>query len=191
MFMADDARIIFPAGRWVEKTPNSDMIHLAPRLEKDVAEQPVHLHEAPVSRKSPIAELRKFPKYDFERNCQGVEHWPWRRGIAVRGRSCRSAIEIDQDYLSTKPEEVASALREFLDLTEMEGKRLGQALKNDRPERTSELTDHHVDLDGMRWTEPQIEEFKRTCLKWMDAFGYSTDGAYFKPGSENQRLVLV
>lgn len=111
--------------------------------------------------------------------------------LGVRSQLAGSAIEIDQDYLSAKPDEVASALRSFLGLTEVEARRLGQALGNNRPERTSELSDRHVDLDAMSWTEPQLNEFKRSCLKWMDAFGYSTDGTYFKIGSENQRLVLV
>ena len=111
--------------------------------------------------------------------------------LQVRSQLAGGAIEIDQDYLSAKPEEVASALRSFLGLTEVEARRFGQALGNNRPERTSELSDRHFDLDAMNWTEMQVNEFKRTCLKCMDAFGYSTEGTYFKPGSENQGLVLV
>ena len=180
---------IFPPGRWVEKTPNSNMIHLAPRL-RNIWPNSRFIFMKRRFLENLQSRMRKFPNYDFERNCQewSTAMAAWHR---VRSYLAGSALEIDQDYLSTKPEEVASALHEFLDLTEMEDRRLGQALRSDRPERTSESTDHYVDLAGMGWTEPQIEEFKRTCLKWMDAFGYSTDGAYFKLGSENQRLVLV
>ena len=40
----------------------------------------------------------------------------------------------------------------------------------------------------MNWTETQVDEFKRTCPKCMDAFGYSIEGTYFKPGSEIKDL---
>jgi Sulfotransferase family len=188
MFLAmmDD---LFPASRWVEKTPNSDMIHLAPRL-KEIWPNSRFIFMKRRFLENLQSRLRKFPKYDFVQN--GSE---WALAMAAwlgaRPQLAGNAIEIDQHYLSTEPEAVASALGEFLDLTELQAKRLGQALKNDRPERTSELSDQLFDLESLRWTEPQIEEFERTCLKWMDAFGYSTDKAYFKPGNEGQKLVFI
>lgn len=180
---------MFPSGSWVEKTPNSNMIYLAPRL-RNIWPNSRFIFMKRRFLENLQSRIRKFPNYDFGRNCHewSIAMAAWYR---VRSYLAGSALEIDQDYLSNKPEEVASALCGFLGLAEMQGKRLGQALRSDRPERTSELTDHRVDLAGMGWTEPQIEEFERTCSKWMDAFGYSTDGAYFKPGSENQGLVLV
>lgn len=182
-------RDIFPAGRWIEKTPNSNMIHLAPRFKK-IWPKSRFIFMKRRFLENLQSRVRKFPKYDFERNSgewsQAMAAW-----LGARPHLTGSAIEIDQDYLSNKPEEVALALRGFLNISEVEANRLGQALKNDRPERTSELTEQRVDLAGMGWTELQHEEFKRTCLKWMDAFGYSTDAAYFKPGCETQRLVLV
>lgn len=182
-------RDMFPAGRWVEKTPNSDMIYLAPRFKK-IWPKSRFIFMKRRFFENLQSRVRKFPSYGFDRNCgewsQAMAAW-----LGVRSQLAGSAIEIDQDYLSAKPDEVASALRSFLGLTEVEARRLGQALGNNRPERTSELSDRHVDLDAMSWTEPQLNEFKRSCLKWMDAFGYSTDGTYFKIGSENQRLVLV
>jgi hypothetical protein len=180
---------IFKGGRWVEKTPNSNMIHLAPRLKK----------MWPKSRfifmkrrffENLQSRIRKFPNYDFERNCN-----EWSQAMAawssVRSKLTRAAIEVDQDYLSEQPKEVALALRNFLSIPEIEAKRLGQALENDRPERTSELTDRRVDQKGMRWTEVQIAKFEENCLKWMDAYGYSTDRSYFKPGFEFEKLVVL
>jgi len=111
----------------------------------------------------------------------------WHR---VRSNLARSAVEIDQRYLSAKPEEAAFALRDFLNMTDLETKRLAQALSNDRPERSSALIDQPVDLESMQWGPAETQEFKLTCLQWMDAFGYSTDATYFKPGSENQKFVL-
>lgn len=180
---------IFPSGRWVEKTPNSNMIHLAPRL-REIWPNSRFIFMKRRFLENLQSRTRKFPSYDFETNCR-----EWSTAMAawynVRSHLGGIAIEIDQDYLSNRPMEVASALRDFLNIPEAEGKRLGQALRTDRPERTSELNGYHVDLENLRWTESQIDEFKRTCLKWMDAFGYSTNATYFKPGFESQGLVLL
>jgi Sulfotransferase family len=182
-------RRMFSEGRWVEKTPNSDMIYLAPRL-KQMWPKSRFIFMKRRFLENLQSRLRKFPMYDFEKNAS-----EWTQAMAawmdVRSHLAGSAIEIDQDYLSRKPAEVAVALRDFLQLTEAEAARLGQALKNNRPERTSDLADTYIDLESLRWTQPQIDEFKRTCLRWMDVFGYSTDATYFKPGFEGQKLVIV
>ena len=132
-------RDMFPPGRWVEKTPNSDMIYLAPRFKK-IWPKSRFIFMKRRFFENLQSRLRKFPSYSFERNCgewsQAMAAW-----LQVRPQLGGGAIEIDQDYLSAKPEGVASALRSFLGLTEVEARRFGQVLGNNRPERTSELSD--------------------------------------------------
>jgi len=68
----------------------------------------------------------------------------------VRSNLAGSAVEIDQRYLSAEPEEVALAMRDFLNITDLDTKRLAQALRNDRLERSSALIDQPVGLESMQ-----------------------------------------
>jgi hypothetical protein len=43
----------------------------------------------------------------------------------------------------------------------------------------------------MGWPPEAHRDFKRLCAELMDAYGYSTDGDYYRPGSEANGFVLV
>lgn len=174
--------------RWVEKTPNSDMISLAPRFRRIWPKSRFIFMKRRFLEYSQ-SRSRKFAGSTFSESCE-----EWKRSMAtwaiVRPKLEGVGLELDQHYLSAAPDAVAASIKEFLDLTEVEASNLTQAFRHDRPEQTTNPTEVS-DLDHMQWTESQIDEFKRICLEWMGAFGYSSDATYFKPGSEHQQLVLI
>ena len=175
--------------RWVEKTPNADMISLAPRLKRIWPKSRFIFMKRRFFEYS-LSRARKFAKSNFLESCMEWKHCmaTWTK---VRSSLKGDGLEIDQHYLSEAPEQVASTIMEFLGLSETEAKGLAEAFRLDRPERTSGPTDSRVDLESMKWDAAELLEFKQTCQRWMNEFGYSSDVTYFQPGFEDQKLVRV
>ena len=182
-------RAVFPEASWIDKTPNSDMIHLAPRF----------LGIWPNSRfifmkrrflENAASRAVKFPSYDFSQNC-----WEWNNVMTgwfkVRSQLQGAAIEIDQRYLKDHPNEVAAAVQGLLHLTDTEQERLGQAFRYDYPERTSTSRQADMDISSMGWQQAQIQDFERACAETMAVYGYSTDSKYYRPGDEANGLVWI
>ena len=182
-------RKIFPDGHWVDKTPNSNMIHLAPRL----------LQIWPNSRfifmkrrflENAASRTVKFPEQGFAHHCR---EWNWAMTAwkDVRDQLKGAAIEIDQRFLLARPGQVSKAVKTLLGLSDVQAARVKQALQYDHPERTSDKLASDIDIEKMGWQPEQMQWFLQTCAETMTAFGYSTDAGYFLPGSEANGLVRV
>jgi hypothetical protein len=181
--------MLFPNGDWIDKTPNSNMVHLAPRFRR-MWPNARFIFMKRRFLENAASRSRKFPHYDFGRNCHewstAMEAWR-----SVRGELRGVAAEVDQRFFSEQPEATAGALREMLGLTNIEAVHLGQAFRHDRPERTSDADTGNCDISLMGWPPEAHRDFKRLCAELMDAYGYSTDGDYYRPGSEANGFVLV
>jgi hypothetical protein len=182
-------KAVFPDGSWVDKTPNSNMIHLAPRF----------LRIWPNSRfvfmkrrflENAASRAVKFPEYDFSRNCR---EWSevmtaWQ---SVKSQLQGAAIEVDQNFLKDRPNDVARALRNLLRLTSVEETHLAQAFKYDFPERTSAARPAHLSLTDMGWDDQRTKDFQELCAPVMETYGYSTSSDYYLPGRESAGLVWI
>lgn len=182
-------RRLYPTSRWIDKTPNSDMVHLAPRFKK-IWPQSRFIFMRRRFLENAVSRSRKFPDHEFERAArewgETMEAW-----LQVRSQLRGAAVEIDQKFLRNEPELVGQRLAEFLSLTDAEEALLSQALRYDQPERTSPLRKEGYDLSQMGWGDTEQGYFAQYCAKLMPAFGYSTDGSYYLPGFENNGFVCV
>ncbi len=182
-------RRIFPSGSWIDKTPNSNMIYLAPRFREIW----------PNSRF--IFMKRRFLENVASRNVkfpgQGFEHHSgeWNRvmtaWLGVRDQLKGAAIEIDQRFLLESPDQASKAIKTLLGLTDVEATRIHQAFQYDHPERTSNKRAADLDIGKMGWQEEQMQCFRQTCAETMALFGYSTNSDYYLPGQGGNGLVLV
>jgi hypothetical protein len=187
--LIDLAPRLFSDSRWIDKTPNSDMVYLAPRLKK-IWPNSRFIFMRRRFLENAASRARKFPEYEFERNARewgrAMEAW-----LQVRSQLHGSAIEIDQKFLSEEPELVGDRVARFLSLTKIEEGRLTQALRYDMPERTSPNRPVDYDLSQMGWGDVENGYFAQYCEKPMRVFGYSTGTSYYLPSFEANGFVYV
>ncbi|HWB51432.1 MAG TPA: sulfotransferase [Stellaceae bacterium] len=182
-------RRLYPTGRWIDKTPNSDMVHLAPRFKK-IWPQARFIFMRRRFLENAVSRSRKFPHHSFERTArewaQAMDGW-----LQVRDHLRGAAVEIDQKFLSEQPEIVSQRLAPFLSLTAVEEARLSQALRYDRPERTSAIHQEDCDLSQMGWGEHERGYFAQYCEKLLSAYGYSIDASYYLPDFDKSGFVYA
>jgi len=180
-------RQLFGNGHWVEKTPNANAIRLAPRFRR-IWPNARFIFMRRRALENLASRARKFPLYEFTRNCQ-----EWRNAmqawLSARIRLRGAAIEIDQLYLARHPDRVAEALHGLLGLDAEETRLLARVLAEMRPEQTASSIDEVLDLTAMSWPAALIDEFNRVCRPVMDQFGYTIDRSYHR--DEDGGLVLI
>ncbi len=185
----DLARQLFSHGHWVDKTPNSDAIYLAPRF-RELWPSARFIFMRRRALENLASRARKFPEYNFAKNCQewkdAMQAW-----LSVRDQLHGAAIEVDQMYLSRHPQDVADQMRVFLGLSEVETRVIAQAFAHDRPQRTAASVDDVLDLATIGWSEPWVAEFEKTCRPLMDAYGYTSDASYHRDGIDGGGLVVI
>ena len=185
----DMIRRLLGEGYWVDKTPNSDSIYLAPRfLELWPNARFIFMRRRALENLA--SRSRKFPEYNFAKNCQewkdAMQAW-----LSVRDQLHGAAIEVDQMYLSHHPQEVADQLRSFLGLSDVETRVVTQAFAHDRPQRTAATVDDVMELAAMGWNDGWMAEFERVCRPVMDAYGYTADASYHRDGIDGGGLVVL
>jgi len=185
----DLARRLFPSSRWIDKTPNSDMVYLAPRFKK------IWPHSRFIFMRrrfleNAMSRSRKFPEHEFER---AAKEWSAAMGAwaEVRSQLGGVAVEIDQKFLSEEPEVVSKRLAQFLSLTKREETLLSQALRYDHPQRTSPTRKEVCDISQMGWDEVEHNYFEKHCAEIMQTFGYSKNSSYYLSGSTADGFVYV
>jgi hypothetical protein len=164
------ARELFPKGLWLDKTPNTNMIHLAPRF----------LHIWPNAKfvfmkrrgiENVASRLRKF-EYNFARNCRewaaAMEAW-----LAVRDQLAGSSLELDQATAAREPELAAMRLAELISLSDTEQRRIGQVLASERVQQTGDAAAVAKPLLDMGWRADWVEAFREICGPMMCAFSYT------------------
>jgi Sulfotransferase family len=183
------ARRLFPKGMWIDKTPNSDMIHLAPRFRR-IWPNSRFIFMKRRCLENAASRAAKFPSTAFAHHCrewsQVMSAW-----LTVKNELRGAAIEIDQKFLKENPDATASAIQQLLNLTDVEAARLCQALKFDHPQRTSSNQGSTMEISKMGWGLTELLDFEEICGRAMASFGYSTDKNYYTPGFKESRLMSV
>jgi hypothetical protein len=182
------AQQLFPAGRWVEKTPIWENIVLAPRFRRIWPNARFIF-----MRRRPLENLRsrarKFPSFDFVPCCK-----EWRNmmqaWIDVRSNLRGAALEIDQLTLARHPERVANAVQTLLGLDADATDQVTRTLSRTRVEQTGDSIDEVLDLAATGWSAAQIEELKNVCGPMMEQFGYTIDRSYYRD-SDDSGLVVI
>ena len=182
-------RKLYPSGVWLDKTPNPNMIFLAP----------IFLRIWPNSRfifmkRRPVENIAsrmiKFPSINFSEHCK-----EWHRTMSawleIRPQLPGAAIEIDQQFLDKQPKVAAIALQKFLSLTDEQTLHLEQAFEFDHPERTSISTKDALILNEMGWSADKLQFFNEMCTSLMPQYGYGQGVEYFARGIEYDGLIWL
>jgi len=182
-------RNLYPEGSWLDKTPNPNMIFLAPSFRRIWPNSRfIFMKRRPIENLA--SRLIKFPEKNFVDHCK-----EWRLAMSawleIRSQLVGSAIEIDQFFLHQHPAKAAGALKIFLTLTDEQTLRLRQAFEFDRPERTAATRAKAPSLGETGWSEDQVQFFTEICSPLMLEYGYGQGAEYFEPGAENNGLVWV
>jgi hypothetical protein len=187
--LIEAVRELFPTSRWIDKTPNSDMVHLATRFRK-IWPRSRFIFMRRRFIENAASRSRKFPEHDFGRSARewgnAMDGW-----LQIRSQLHGCAVEIDQKFLGEEPELVASRLRPFLSLSDTEEARFAQALRYDLPERTSASHRECHDIEEMGWDETERRCFSQYCERPMTAFGYSTTPSYYLSGFEADGFIYL
>jgi hypothetical protein len=182
-------RALFPKGRWLDKTPRPAMIVAAPLLRR-VWPEARFIFMKRRGIENIISRMTKFPTVSFEDHCHDwartMESW-----MTVRDSLKGVAIEIDQLFLATRPEDAARGVADLLGLLPAELSGLAQDLRLDHPERTAEHFGSVTTFNLSPWSAEQRDAFMRICGRTMDFYGYSMDDKYYLPGHDGLGLSLV
>ena len=182
------ARLTFPEGRWLDKTPRSGMIAAAPSL-RTIWPNARFIYMRRRAVENLESRLRKFPGLDFEAHCRewalSIRNWH-----AVARLLSGSAMEIDQIYMAAYPEKVAAAVCNFLELPERSVPRVSAALSVDQPERTAAAFGSVTDISSLTWSSHKLETFRAICGPAMRMAGYGNDMTYFLDGAATNGIVM-
>jgi hypothetical protein len=170
-------RELYPSGRWIDKTPTSDMIRLAPIL-KEIFPNGKFIFMRRRAIENILSRQRKFPEVSLATHCadwaQVMSAW-----LEVRDRLGAAAIEMDQLAAAAQPDKTSATLIDFLGLPKINGRRFAEALKFDRPETTSDAFASVHDLLSLDWTMADKGTLLSVCGDLMREYGYSLDRTYF------------
>jgi hypothetical protein len=170
-------RLAFPSGRWLDKSPKSQMALSAP-LFQEIWPQAKFVFMKRRAIENVASRLRKFPNVSFARHCQDWTDMmvAWRHTRDALGSS---GLEIEQLCVALDPASVVQKIAEFLDMPPAATRRFAEILAAERPERTAPIFAATLDLDDVRWSDSQKEQFNQICMNEMQAFGYSLDRSYY------------
>lgn len=165
----DAARQLFPLGLWLDKTPYTNMIHLAPRF-RQIWPNARFIFMKRRGVDNVLSRLRKWDG-DFPRHCRdwagAMQAW-----LSVRDGLRGASLELDQLTLAHEPERGASEVATLLGLSDVEQARMAQALARERPQRTGENVGETVALKDTGWSAEWMLMFREMCGPMMAAFAY-------------------
>jgi hypothetical protein len=175
--LIETARETYKTGYWVDKTPRTSMIAVAPLL-REIWPNARFIYMRRRALENIDSRLRKFPGLDFEAQCRewalSIQNW-----YAIADELAGTAIEIDQVFMAASPGKVATTVGEFLGLSGPALARMTQALEFDQPERTAASFGAVADLDTLGWPERYVEMFHEICGPAMLQAGYADGPTYF------------
>jgi len=184
----DMMRATVPSPYWFDKTPNHNMIQMAPHF---LAMWPNAKFVFLKRRAFEFLESRrrKFPDLSFEENCRAwaVAMQSW---AAVRDQLDGRAMEIDQLYLAMEPETVARQVADFLELDSAQAQSFLDRLRDGRPQLTGASPAAVLHADALEWSAPERATFDQVCAPLMERFGYATDTSYRVPGDAHRWLEV-
>jgi len=157
--------------RWVDKTPEHEMVRDLPvLLELFPAARVVFARRRGIE--NVLSRQRKFPRIPFTDHC-----WGWAATMAawlrVRDALGDRALEVEQRTLSERPGAVLEDLVAFLGLGPESERSMVVALEGRRPEASrGSVDDWPVELEATPWSPEQRAAFQEICGPMMAAFGY-------------------
>ena len=157
--------------QWLDKTGDAVMLRTLPVLHQIWPKSKV-IFAKRRGIENIASRLRKFPNLKFELHCERwaetMETW-----LNLRDELSQPWIEVDQNDIRTKPNDVASALGDLLLLSSQQVQSVQAIFENRRPQKTSQRLDHQpIGLEEVEWTEDEKTQFKSICGPMMQAFGY-------------------
>jgi hypothetical protein len=183
------AQDCYPKEYWVEKTPNSDAVYLAPRFRK-IWPRAKFIFMKRRGIENVKSRQTKFPGIDFSSHCMD---WAsvmtaWR---LVREQLHGCAMEIDQLYLAQQPRAAGARVGHFLGLDESEIDRLGQFFGSERPQRTGADISSIVEPTAIDWDITMWSTFKEICTESMHAFNYGFESDYYQGRVSDEMVKLI
>ncbi|MGO9593466.1 MAG: sulfotransferase [Steroidobacteraceae bacterium] len=174
---------------WVEKTPNSDAVYLAPRFRK-IWPRARFIFMKRRGIENVKSRQTKFPGVDFALHCKdwasAMTAW---RLVREQLRGC--AIEVDLLHLAQQPRAAGAQLGRFLGLDESEIDSVGQFFSSERPQRTGASLSCVVDPAEIDWDAAMWNTFKENCAESMHAFKYGFGSDYFQDGASDEMVKFT
>jgi hypothetical protein len=174
---------------WVEKTPNSDSIHLAPRFHR-IWPNAKFIFMKRRGIENILSRQIKFPGRSFKTHCN-----EWTSAMTawclVREQLSGSAIEVDQIYLAQHPKDAGARLGRFLGLDQQEIDRVSQFFSSERPQRTGANGAAAVNPAEVGWDAGMWKSFEIVCGESMHAFHYGFGREYFESAAFEEMVKLA
>jgi len=163
------ARLLFPTGRWLDKTPSVNMVFLAPRFRR-IWPNARFVFMKRRAVENVASRMRKF-EFDFAHNCREwatvMEAW-----LSVHERLEGAALELDQLDIARAPDQSAERLAGLLGLSTTARGRVAQLLRSERPQQTGAAIEEERGLEAMGWRPDWVSAFRELCGPMMAAYGY-------------------
>jgi hypothetical protein len=163
------ARLLFPTGRWLDKTPSTNMVFLAPRFRR-IWPNARFVFMKRRAVENIASRMRKFD-FDFAHNCREwatiMEAW-----LSVREQLAGAALELDQLDIARAPDQSTELLAGLLGLSATEQGRVAQMLRSERPQQTGAAIEDERGLEKMGWRPDWVSAFRELCGPMMAAYGY-------------------
>ena len=174
---------------WVEKTPNSQSVLLAPRY-RIIWPNARFIFMKRRGIENIRSRQAKFPSIQFADHCHD---WvsvmsAWR---AVRDRLGGCAVEIDQLYLAQQPKAAGEFIGRFLGLEEIESDKLSQYFMSERPERTSLSISSVANPNEIAWDANTWNIFNAICSSTMKLFNYGFGSTYFEHSAPEDMARII
>ena len=170
------AHNIFPSGRWIEKTPNSDIIYITPIL-KEIWPNAKFVFLQRRAIENLLSRRSKF-KHSFEDDC---DQWAncMKAWLEVKNILGDNSISLDHYQMVRDVDRFASELTHFLGLTQVEQERIKISLSTKKPQQTSKNLGTNKTLEDLMLNSEELSVFNKLCGKYMDLYGYSCSESYF------------
>ena len=174
------ARLLFPTGRWLDKTPCADMVLLAPRF-RQIWPNARFIFMKRRAIENIASRMRKF-EFEFAHNCREwvsvMQAW-----LHVHAQLGSAAIELDQLTLAHAPDRAATEIARLLGLSNTEQRRVAQTLASAWPQRTASAVAQVKGIGDVGWSSEQQELFRALCGSTMELLGYGEGPDYYRLGN--------
>lgn len=167
-------------GQWVDKSPDSylsaPMVRATPLI-LEVFPKAKFIFCARRGIENILSRMRKFPHIPFGHQCRSWAHTfeEWGKVRDVLGRE--RCLEVYQREIAINPQQVASDLQRFLDLSGEQREGVLRVLTGRRHEQTQVAREHHeISIEETPWDEGQRAAFIRWCHPMMKAAGFDLEG---------------
>ena len=172
---------------WVDKTPGIDMVQSVPRLAGRFSDSGfIFMRRRAIENIE--SRFRRFKHRNFRSACS---EWTgvMRAWSEIRPKMQGRYIEIDQQRMIFAVDRVAKELGNFLELDEIDRKRVETYLTNTRTEQTLQsIVPMTLGINETQWSPREKEIFLEECAAMMALYAYPFETAPVETG-ENAGVV--